>query len=291
MPELPEVAALAAALQRRADGCQVTALDVASVHMLKTFSPGPHELPGRHVTGVGRVGKFLDLDLEGVHLVIHLARAGWLRWRENLPTTPAKPGRGPLTLRLHLVTAAGEPCGFDVTEQGTQKSSAAWLVHEVAQVPRIATLGIDPMAPGFDNSTFSRLLAEHPRQQIKSVLRSQSILAGIGNAYSDEILHAARMSPFKTAGSLDVSAQQLLYDSLRAVLATAVERAAGLEMSDLKDSKRSAMAVHGRTGQVCLVCGDVVREVAFADSSLQYCATCQTGGKPLADRRMSKLLR
>jgi formamidopyrimidine-DNA glycosylase len=123
------------------------------------------------------------------------------------------------------------------------------------------------------------------------VLRMQSIVAGIGNAYSDEILHAARMSPFKPANSLDESELQTLYDAVRNTLGDAVRRSSGLAASELKGEKKSNLAVHGRTGQACPVCGDLVREVSFADSSLQYCATCQTGGKPLADRRMSKLLK
>ena len=119
----------------------------------------------------------------------------------------------------------------------------------------------------------------------------QSLIAGIGNAYSDELLHAARMSPFKPANSLDQTELETLYDAIRTVLGDAVKRSEGLAASELKGEKKSHMSVHGRTGEKCPVCGDVVREVSFADSSLQYCPTCQTGGKPLADRRMSKLLK
>jgi formamidopyrimidine-DNA glycosylase len=113
----------------------------------------------------------------------------------------------------------------------------------------------------------------------------------VGNAYSDEILHVAKMSPFAMASGLDDAAVDRLYLALRSTLAGAVAAASGKPAAELKDAKRSGMRVHGRTGQACPVCGDVVREVSFADSSLQYCATCQTGGKPLADRRMSRLLK
>jgi formamidopyrimidine-DNA glycosylase len=135
------------------------------------------------------------------------------------------------------------------------------------------------------------ILAAHGRQQLKGVLRDQSVVAGIGNAYSDEILHAARMSPFKPAGGLSPEEVLRLHAALRETLTDAVSRSAGLATADLKAEKKSGLRVHGRTGLPCPVCGDTVREVSFADSSLQYCPTCQTGGKPLADRRLSRLLK
>jgi formamidopyrimidine-DNA glycosylase len=137
---------------------------------------------------------------------------------------------------------------------------------------------------------FGALLAGK-RAQLKGLLRDQGFIAGVGNAYSDEILHVAKMSPFAMASALDDAAVDRLYAALRSTLAGAVKAASGKPAAELKDAKRSGMRVHGRTGQACPVCGDVVREVSFADSSLQYCATCQTGGKPLADRRMSRLLK
>ena len=143
----------------------------------------------------------------------------------------------------------------------------------------------------FTIEVLAEILSRRRRAQIKGVLRHQGTIAGIGNAYSDEILHAARMSPFKPASALDDDELQTLYDAIRDVLGDAVERSRGLAASELKGEKKSHLAVHGRTGQTCPVCGDTVREVSFADSSLQYCPTCQTGGKPLADRRMSKLLK
>jgi formamidopyrimidine-DNA glycosylase len=123
------------------------------------------------------------------------------------------------------------------------------------------------------------------------LLRDQSVIAGVGNAYSDEILHVARLSPFKKAGTLDEEAVHTLYLALSDTLREAIERSAGLPAAELKDDKRAGMRVHGRTGEECPECGDTIREVSFADSALQYCATCQTGGKPLADRRMSRLLK
>jgi formamidopyrimidine-DNA glycosylase len=184
---------------------------------------------------------------------------------------------------------AGRLPGFDLTEAGTRKKLAVHIVREVGDIERIATLGPEPLDPAFDRAAFASLLAVN--KQLKGVLRDQSTLAGVGNAYSDEILHAARLSPFAIAGRLDDEQVDRLYTALREVLGAAVQAASGRPAGELKDAKRAGMAVHGRTGQACPVCADMVREVSFADSSLQYCATCQTGGKPLADRRMSRLLR
>jgi formamidopyrimidine-DNA glycosylase len=293
MPELPEVEALAAFLRERAVGRVVTGVEVGTINVLKTYEPQPTALSGLAIEAVCRHGKFLDLDVGGLHLVFHLARAGWLRWSEAIPRTVIRPGKGPIALRIRLVDPEpdgdAQP-GFDLTEAGTQKKLAVYVVRSPSEIPRIASLGPDPMADDFDRATLAALLAGR-RQQIKGLLRDQSVLAGVGNAYSDEVLHASRLSPFAIAGSLDDEALDRLYASLREVLAGAVAAASGKPAKELKDAKRAGMRVHGRVGQQCPVCGDVVREVSFADSSLQYCATCQTGGKVLADRRMSRLLK
>jgi formamidopyrimidine-DNA glycosylase len=181
--------------------------------------------------------------------------------------------------------------GLDITEAGTRKGLAIYVVRDPQEVEGIARLGPDPLSDAFTIDVLRDILAAEGRKQIKGVMRMQSIIAGIGNAYSDEILHAARMSPFKPANSLDDDDLRTLYDAIRTTLGDAVARSSGLAASELKGEKKSNLAVHGRTGETCPVCGDVVREVSFADSSLQYCPTCQTGGKPLADRRMSRLLK
>jgi DNA-formamidopyrimidine glycosylase len=284
MPELPEVESLAAFLRGHATGHAVARADAASFSVLKTFDPPLASLNGQVITEVGRHGKFLDLATDqGLHLIIHLARAGWLRWREELPSTPPKPGKSPLAFRLAL----DDRSGFDLTEQGSHKRLAVYLVRDPAGV---ATLGPDPLAADFTMDTLAGLLAGR-RTQVKGVLRDQRIIAGIGNAYSDEVLHAAKMSPFKIASSLTPADVATLYDAIKTTLTEAVERSAGLAAADLKGEKKSGLRVHGRTGQACPVCGDTVREVSFADSALQYCPTCQTGGKPLADRRLSRLLK
>ena len=273
-------------LTDKAVGQVVARVDVASINVLKTFDPPVTSLGGLTVTGASRHGKFLDLDVDGLHLITHLSRAGWLHWRDKLPTTLLKPGKGPIALRVHL----SDEGGFDLTEQGTQKRLAVYVVRDPQEVPGIARLGPDPLADDYALDDFRALLASD-RSQIKGLLRDQSKLAGIGNAYSDEILHAAKLSPFKPAANLTADEVERLYAAMRDVLRDAVDRARGLAAGDLKAEKKLGMRVHGRAGQQCPVCGDVVREVSFADSSLDYCATCQTGGKPLADRRLSRLLK
>jgi formamidopyrimidine-DNA glycosylase len=286
VPELPEVQALVDFVAERAVGQVVARVDVAAISVLKTFDPPVTAVQGLEITGAARFGKFLDLDVSGVHLVTHLSRAGWLHWRDQLPAVPPRPGKSPLALRVHLASGAG----FDLTEQGTQKRLAVYVVRDPHDVPGIARLGPDPLADEFTLEGFQAVI-QGDRSQIKGLLRDQSKIAGIGNAYSDEILHAARLSPFKSAAKLSSEELETLYRALRDVLLDAVARAHGLSAADLKAEKKLGMRVHGRAGQACPVCGDTVREVSFATKSLQYCPTCQTGGKPLADRRMSRLLR
>jgi formamidopyrimidine-DNA glycosylase len=286
MPELPEVQALVDFLAERTDGLAITGVELASFSVLKTFNPPPQALEGAPIDGVHRHGKFLDIDADGTHLVFHLARAGWLRWSDQLPATVVRPGKSPIALRVRL----SDGSGFDLTEAGTKKSLAAYIVKDPAEVPGIARLGPDPMADDFTLERFRSML-DGRRTQIKGLLRDQEFIAGVGNAYSDEILHVAKISPFAIAGTLAPEVVDRLYAALRDTLESAVTTASGKPAKELKDAKRAGMRVHARTGEACPVCGDVVREVSFADTSLQYCATCQTGGKPLADRRMSRLLK
>jgi DNA-formamidopyrimidine glycosylase len=286
MPELPEVEALAAFLRTHATGHVVARAEAASFAVLKTFDPPLTALSGLTVREIGRHGKFLDISCGDLHLVIHLARAGWLRWRDDIPDKPVKPGKSPLAFRFVL----DDGSGFDLTEAGTQKRLAVYLVHDPEQVPGVATLGPEPMADSFTVESLAAILKGR-RTQIKGVLRDQHIISGIGNAYSDEVLHAAKMSPFKLASSFTPEEVATLHKAIVTTLRDAVDRSAGLAAADLKSEKKTGLRVHAKTGQPCPVCGDTIREVSFADSSLQYCPTCQTGGKPLADRRMSRLLK
>ncbi|MFF3837528.1 Fpg/Nei family DNA glycosylase [Streptomyces sp. NPDC001930] len=290
MPELPEVEALRAFLDTHLVGKEIARVLPVAISVLKTYDPPLSAVEGAEVTAVGRHGKFLDLTATGpageLHLLFHLARAGWLRWQDPLPSGPPKPGKGPLALRTALT--GGD--GFDLTEAGTTKRLAVYVVHDPQEVPGVARLGPDPLAEGFGPEEFAALLAGE-RRQIKGALRDQGLIAGIGNAYSDEILHAAKMSPFKPTQNLTPEETAALYTAMRTTLHEAVERSHGLAAGKLKAEKKSGLRVHGRTGEPCPVCGDTIREVSFSDSSLQYCPTCQTGGKPLADRRLSKLLK
>ncbi|WP_323958726.1 Fpg/Nei family DNA glycosylase [Arthrobacter sp. JZ12] len=291
MPEMPEVQGLVQFLAgklvpRGAAPAVVRDLQLGSFAVLKTADVSPAELSGKAFTDVERRGKFLVLSFDDAHLVLHLARAGWLRWSDTMPDAPLRPGKGMIAMRLRCSQPAGY--GFDLIEAGTRKSAAAYLVRDVLDVPGVKRLG--PDALDITEQEFVAMMRGH-RNQLKGLLRDQSFIAGIGNAYSDEILHAARLSPFTLAANLDDGQLAALHTSMHTVLGTAITEAAGKPAKELKDAKRRAMQVHGRTGENCPVCGDVVREVSFADSALQYCATCQTGGKPLADRRTSKFLK
>ncbi|RVW10733.1 Fpg/Nei family DNA glycosylase [Prescottella agglutinans] len=288
MPELPEVEALAQFLRDHAVGAVVGRVDVAALSVLKTFDPPISALRGRDVTGARRFGKHLAMDCDGLWLITHLSRGGWLRWIDNPGEAPPKPGKGPLALRVHFFTAEGETPAFDLTEAGTKKRLAVWVVTDPRQVPGIARLGPDALE--VTRPQFGEILAG-TTARIKTALVDQSLLAGVGNAYSDEILHAARLSPFATAAKLTPDEVDALYGAMRSELSDAVERSVGQEAARLKGEKRAGMTVHARAGLPCPVCGDTVREVSYAERSFQYCPTCQTGGKILADRRMSRLLK
>ncbi|MBV9722928.1 MAG: Fpg/Nei family DNA glycosylase [Mycobacterium sp.] len=287
MPELPEVEALAEHLRRHAVGKVIGRVDVVAFSVLKTFDPPITALQGLAVSGADRWGKYLGLQVGELILITHLSRAGWLRWSDNLAAAPLRPGKGPIALRVHL-GAPGQAPGFDLTEAGTQKRLAVWLVDDPMTVPGIATLGPDALQLTIEQ--FSGLLAGNTGR-IKSVITDQKVIAGIGNAYSDEILHTAKISPFATAGKLTDAQVATLHDAMVSVLTDAVTRSVGQQAATLKGEKRSGLRVHARTGLPCPVCGDTVREVSFADKSFQYCPTCQTGGKVLADRRLSRLLK
>ena len=286
VPELPEVEALVSFLREHAVGRVVARVDVAGIQVLKTYDPPVTSLAGLAIEGVQRHGKFLDLDVSGLHLVIHLARAGWLQWKDALPTVPPRPGKGPLGLRVHL----DDGSGFDLTEAGTQKRLAVYVVRSPDEVPGVARLGLDPLSPDFTVEFLAGLLAGE-RGQVKGVLTTQSLIAGLGNAYSDEVLWEVGLSPFKPAANLTPAEVERLHAAIVDTLQAAVGRAAGLAAKDLKSEKKSGLNVHARTGLPCPRCGDTIREVSFASTSLQYCPTCQTDGKPLADRRLSKLLK
>ncbi|MEP6561807.1 MAG: DNA-formamidopyrimidine glycosylase family protein [Nakamurella sp.] len=298
MPELPEVTALAAFLAGHAIGQPIVAVTVASLNVLTTYDPPASALVGRVITGAGRRGKFLDIvtgpgapadpaaptqaEQADLHLVVHLARAGWLRWSDALSAVPPKMG-GPIALRVRLGNG-----GFDITEAGTKKSVAVAIVRDPNAVPGVARLGPDALT--LDRETFGTVL-ERQNGRLKNTITDQTVIAGIGNAYSDEILHTAKLSPFATAGKLGPDELDRLFAAITTVLGAAIDRSVGAEAARLKGEKRTGLRVHARPGLPCPVCGDAIAEVSFADRSFQYCPTCQTGGRQLADRRRSRLVK
>src|SRR6476660_6567799 len=233
MPELPEVAGLAGFLDEQLRGCVVTKLQVVSFAVLKTADPPYSAREGRTVSGVRRFGKFISIDTDGISLVFHLARAGWVRFTDSPADSQLRMGKGLIAVRC-IFSGQDGPRGLDLTEAGTKKSLAVYVVR-------------DPFTEAFDAGMLAEIL-QGSSQQIKGLLRSQSVIAGIGNAYSDEILHAARISPFAIAKSLDRATVQVLYDSIHSILGTALAEAVGKPPSELKDVKRSHMRVHARTG-------------------------------------------
>jgi formamidopyrimidine-DNA glycosylase len=291
MPELPEVELLCRRLDERCAGREVDRLDLASISALKTFDPPLRALLGRTFESCSRRGKFICIRLDADRtppewLVMHLARAGWVKWRTKLSTVPLKVGRGPIVLRMGFP----EGDGFDVTEMGHERRLAVWTAHSPTDIESVATLGPEPLDPAFTEERFAEILLGE-KGDLKHCLSRQSVIAGVGNAYSDEALHAAKLSPFKPAAKLSPDEVSRLYHALIGVLREALARGEGLELDELKDGKRSGMRAHGCTGLPCPICRDTIREVSFATRSLQYCPTCQTGGKPLADRRLSRLLK
>lgn len=285
MPELPEVEALASYVRTELAGQTIRRIDVVAIPALKTYDPTPTTLHGGVISTAHRYGKFLDIETTaGLHLVVHFSRAGWLHHREQLPAAPPRPGKGPIALRVHLADGSG----FDLTEAGTKKRLAIYLVSDPTTIGGIARLGPDALAVPF--AEFADRVRQR-RGQLKRVLTDQSVIAGIGNAYSDEILHRARLSPYARSEKCDDAALHELHAATGTILSEATARAVAHRVAELKAEKRSGLLVHGRTGLPCPVCGDLIREVAFADRTFQYCPTCQTGGKPLADRRLSRLVR
>jgi formamidopyrimidine-DNA glycosylase len=285
MPELPEVEALCRSFDSRLRHRVVARAVVRSVAVLKTFDPQITALEGLAVQGCTRRGKFIDLALPPLHLVVHLARGGWINLRDR-PTNARPSLRGPLAVVIVLEDGGS----LEITEFGKDKRLAVYVVRDPMDVPGIARLGIDGLDPALGAATLGLLLRAQ-KGTLKSVLADQSVIAGIGNAYSDEILHGARLSPLRHASALDDGEVERLSEAIHDILSAAVALAVDTDPAELKDGKRQSMRVHGRTGAACPVCGDTVREVSLATRSFQYCPTCQSGGRVFADRRMSRLLR
>ncbi len=219
MPELPEVQALVELLDDKTRGLLVARCELASFSALKTFDPPLEALVGRTASGCTRTGKYLCFDFEDLWLVIHLARGGWVRWSEIAARPRARPGRGPLALRMGY----SDGSGIDVTEAGTEKRLALWVVHDPAEIEPVAALGPDPLDPSFDADALAKRLQDESGT-IKNALTRQSVIAGVGNAYSDEALFEAKLSPFKPADKLNHEEVSRLHAALTSVLREAVER-------------------------------------------------------------------
>jgi formamidopyrimidine-DNA glycosylase len=288
MPELPELDALAEGLWDAVGGAVVAHVDVAALNVLRTADPPFQELEGEEISGISRRGKYLILRAGDLHAVLHLARAGWVRVRNPAPETAARPGRGPLAVRLICADADGDTTALDVTEQGTKKSVALWITYLPEDLEQIMRLG--PEADTVGEDEFAGICAAGS-SRVKTVLTDQGLLAGVGNAWSDEILHRARLSPFAAADRLTSTQVETLFESMRAVLEDARTALSGIRPDRIRTAKKELLQVHGGTGRPCPRCGDTIAEVSYTDRSLQYCPTCQTGGKRLSDRRMDRLLK
>ncbi|WP_309132949.1 DNA-formamidopyrimidine glycosylase family protein [Brevibacterium sp.] len=282
MPEQPELDALVDFLRGALVGETIAEVHLGEISALKSAQLPLDSLLGARVGSVTRIGKFLDLEIGDAHLIVHFALMGWLRWYAEVTRGPVRMGKGPLALRVALKSGAG----FDLTEQGTKKSLAIHLVPSRDQVPRIAELGTD--VTELSEAEFTTILAG-TSARIKTVLRDQSLITGIGNRWSDEILHAAKLSPFATAST--IADPHALFEALRMVLDRARTGLSGLPPGRIKAAEKKLSTVHGNAGASCPVCGATIAEVVFADRSFQYCPGCQTGGKRLSDRRMDRLLK
>ncbi|MET0481265.1 MAG: DNA-formamidopyrimidine glycosylase family protein [Mycetocola sp.] len=278
MPESPEVQALVEDVGARLAGREIRDVDVAEFRVTKTRSRPPSSLVGEQVTGATRHGKHVDISLgDSGHLVVSLGRHGWARYRDA-GGDAGDSADAPPTL-IALTFDDGDVLEF--TDAGEWVSLGCWIVENPADVPAIAKLGPDPADPGYSRADFDRAVAGR-RKQIKAILQEQESIAGIGNAYSDEILHAAKVSPVAHAAALTPAELDRLFEATVGIVVTAIDVQRGIPLSGLKAAKVAAMSVHGRAGQACAACGDTIRDFSFASTTAQYCPTCQTDGTVLA---------
>ncbi len=275
MPESPEVEALTRFLADEATGRAVGEVDVLEFRTVKTRTAPPASIVGRTIAGAARHGKHVELLLGDASLVVSLGRHGWMRWLDD---PAAEPGaEDPPALAAFALS--GDKT-LQMTDAGTWVSLGLFVVGDPREVPAIAKLGPDPADPAFTRGQFDAALGGR-RKQVKAILQEQESLAGIGNAYSDEILHLARVSPVTHAAALDAGEADRLFDATLATVRGAVDARRGIPIDRLKAEKVASMRVHGRTGEACPVCGDTIRDIAFASTTAQYCPTCQNGGVPL----------
>ena len=283
MPELPDITVYLDALQRRIAGARLEHVQVLNPFLLRTAEPPLSSVEGKKVTGLRRVGKRIVIELEGeLFLVLHLMIAGRLHWR---PSGAKARGRNVLAA-FELSTGV-----LTLTEAGTKRRASLHVVRGEAGLRALDPGGLDVMSA--DLAQFSaRLKSEN--HTLKRSLTDPHLFSGIGNAYSDEILHRARLSPLAMSAQLSESDTERLFLATQATLAEWIERLRSEAAGDFPEKVtafRDAMAVHGKFGQPCPVCGAPVQRIVFAENEVNYCARCQTGGRILADRALSRLLK
>lgn len=276
MPESPEVDALAGFLRANATGRVIRDVDLEEFRALKTRDRPLAELHGRTVAGFRRFGKHISLDTDGPSLLIGFGRAGWARWSEGEAREPDDPDAPPVIARVRFQDGAE----LAVTDAGEWLSLGLTVTDDPMRESSIAKLGPDPLSEEFTREAFDAVVGRR-RKQLKALLQEQESLAGIGNAYSDEILHVAQLAPTTHAAALTEEERARLYAAIREVLAGAFAARRDIPIDRQKAEKVAAMRVHGRTGEPCPVCGDEVRDVPGSKGNAQYCATCQNGGVPL----------
>ena len=277
MPELPEVQALAERLNELLSGSRLAGVTVLQFSGLKTFDPPPESLIGRALGGVGRRGKYVLFDFGGPRIAVHLSQGGRVDVEEPPKTT--KPRGSVVRFRFD-----GRPSVL-VKEFGTERKAGWWVLGPADDGP-LAKLGPEP-----DSPQFAALISEgEDGWRVHTLLRDQRTVAGIGRGYADDILHRARLSPYARLGSLSDAEREALLSAVRDVLSEAldVERR---RLGGLPTKIGDHFAVHGRYGEPCPRCGDDLRRVSYESHEVAYCPTCQTGGKVLADRRLSRLIR
>lgn len=274
MPEAPEVEALAHFLRERLTGHVVREVELAEFRALKTRARPLDELVGRAVTQVTRFGKHIDLDLDGTHLSLGFGRAGWATWTPA-GETPHQNGTAAQVARL-----AFDDGTLGITDAGAWLSVQLHIVDAPDDVGAVAKLGPDVLASGFSRDDLVRALGGR-RKQLKALLQEQESLAGIGNAYSDEILYAAGLSPVAHAASLGDDEITRLFTAIRDVLGTATRDRLGVPIAEQKAAKVAAMRVHGRTGEACPDGVGTIADIPGTKGAGQYCPSRQTGGVPL----------
>ena len=283
MPELPDVAVYIEALERRILGRTLTGIRLTNPFVLRTVEPRPAELAGRKVVGLRRVGKRIALELEGgLFIVVHLMVAGRFRWLAAGAKVPGKIG---------LAAFDFDNGTLALTEAGSKRRASIHLLRGEEAVRAQDRGGVEVLDASLE--AFRQALTRE-RHTVKRSLTDPRLFSGIGNAYSDEILHRARLSPLKLSTSLDEAETARLYEAARYTLLdwiTRLRAQAGDGFPEKVKAFQEGMAVHGRFGQPCPDCGAPVQRIVYAENETNYCARCQTGGRRLADRALSRLLK